>query len=112
MTMHDEGNQNKAASPRCKYKESESCCFVLNASSVVLESRNRPGFAAVEQDVEVAGAALSFGDIDLVVQFHVVLWRVDVAEHADRLGELRMPHAAEQVRQRRLGRLLVVEQQV
>ena len=38
--------------------------------------------------------------------------RVDGAEHADRLGKLGMRHPAEQVGQRRLGRLFVVEQQV
>ena len=44
---------------------------------------------------------------DLVVEQLVVLRSIDVAEHADRLGELGVPHAAEQVGQasaRRLSR--------
>ena len=71
-----------------------------------------PRFAAVEQRVEVAGALFGAGRFDLLVQLDVVRRCIDGAEHADRLGEFRMPHAAEQVGQRRLGGLLVVEQQV
>ena len=49
---------------------------------------------------------------DLVVEQLVVPRAVDGAEHADRLGELGVAHAAEQVGQARLGGLLVVEQQI
>ena len=66
----------------------------------------------MEQGVEIAGAALGLGGVDLLVQLDVVLGRIDRAEHADRLGKLRVPHAAEQIRQRRLRRFFVVEQQV
>jgi hypothetical protein len=48
----------------------------------------------------------------LAIQLHVVLRAIDRAEHTDRLGELGMPHAAEQIGQRRLGRFFVVEQQI
>src|SRR6478672_12640737 len=73
---------------------------------------HRPRFATVEQGVEIARATLGAGGFDLVIQLDVVLRRIDIAKHADRLGKFRMPHAAEQVGMRRLRRLFVMEQQV
>ncbi len=71
-----------------------------------------PGVAGEEQFVEVPFPLGLPGVDDLRIQQVVVHRLVDRAENADRLGELRIRHTAQQVGQARLGRLLVVEEQV
>ena len=62
---------------------------------------------------EIGQAAEEGGFLDLFVDKFIVLRGLDRAEYAYRLREpVFVPHAAEQVRQARLLRLLVVEQQV
>src|SRR6185295_2054992 len=61
---------------------------------------HRPGLAAVEQGLQVARAALLAGLFDLLGHQFFVARGVDRTEDADRLRELGVAHAAEQVGQR------------
>ena len=70
---------------------------------------DRPRLVACDQLLQVAGASLGDGFLVLFADEVDVALLVDVAEDAERLGEVWVAHAAEQERQARLGRFLVVD---
>src|SRR5436190_5275207 len=72
-----------------------------------------PSVAGGEKLVQVAFAALVGRLFDLIVDHGIIHRRLDSAEDTDRLGEaVFVSHTAEQVRETRLGRFFVVEQQI
>jgi len=97
-----------------------ACCtdLALGAHSLALRAGidcdllNRPGFAASEQVGQLAFLLLGFRIGNLSVDHVVVGVSVDIAEHANRLGKLRVTHSRKQKRQLRRSGFFVMEKQI